>query len=288
VSPILFNPAGMSSAEGPKRATQRLAGHLGSVIRADRTRRRWTLRELAGRAGVSPSLVHWVEAGNPASLATYARIGTSLGLRLEASLVDPRRVSGPGRFEDPVHSAIVDLLAGRLRDRGSTVALDEPFQDYHFAGRADLLAWRLDRAALLHVEVKTRFPDIQDALGRYNEKRRYLPRQLAERVGLHGGWMNVTNVLCGLWSAELIHPLRLRWSSFAVTCPDDEEPFEAWLRGDLPEAGATTSSLVLVDPALEVRPIRRWYVGRDRLLVVRPRYHGYADAVDTLRLRGAA
>lgn len=125
-------------------ALGRMAATAGDDIRETRRRRRWSLRELADRAGVSA------------------------GAR-------PRRGPGPcgdGEFE-----------AGHLRRLGLSVSLDEPYQHYQFAGRADLLAWDPARRTLLHVENRTRFPNTQEAFGAYHAKRTYLARVLAERLG---------------------------------------------------------------------------------------------------------
>ena len=54
------------------------------------------------------------------------------------------------------------------------------------AGRADLLGWDVASRSLLHVENRTRFPNIQDAMGSYNAKRQYLPGVIADRLGLRG------------------------------------------------------------------------------------------------------
>lgn len=58
---------------------------------------------------------------------------------------------GHGRGGGPAH----------LRRSGFEVAIAEPHQHYQFAGRADRLGWDLDRRALIHIENRTRFPDMQ-------------------------------------------------------------------------------------------------------------------------------
>ena len=49
--------------------------------------------------------------------------------------------------------------ASHLRALGFKVGIDEPYQHYQFAGRADLVAWDVDARAFLHIENGTRFPD---------------------------------------------------------------------------------------------------------------------------------
>jgi hypothetical protein len=178
-----------------------------------------------------------------------------------------------------------EVLAARLAGYGFSVAIDEPYQHYQFAGRADLLAWDLASRSLLHVENRTRFPNLQDAIGSYNAKRRYLPAVMADRLGMRGGFRSVTNVMAGLWSSEVIHVARLRAATFAAICPDDEAALNAWWSGTAPAAGAPTSAFVLFDPGTLATPRRSTFVGLERVLrsSVRPRYRGYADAVEALR-----
>ena len=102
---------------------------------------------------------------------------------------------------------------------GVHVSLDEPFQHFQFAGRADLLARDADRAALLHVENRTCFPNIGETFGSYNAKRRYMPSVIAERLGLRGGFRVVTNVIVALWSSEVLHVVRRHRPSFSAVCP---------------------------------------------------------------------
>jgi transcriptional regulator with XRE-family HTH domain len=268
----------MSSRSNPKDAALRLAAHAGITIADARRRRHWTLRELGDRAEISPSMVHAIEHGSPASLESYVAISAALDLELRLDLVDPRKRATTAKAEDPVHSAMGEVLATRLAGLGFPVAIDEPYQHYQFAGRADLLAWDLDRRALLHVENRTRFPNVQEAIGSYNAKRRYLPAVMAERLGLRGGFTSVTNVMAGLWSNEVIHVVRVRSATFRAVCPDDTSAFDAWCSGLPFDRGGSTSTFVLLDP------LREPYVGLEATLspTTRPRYRGYAAAVEAL------
>ncbi len=282
--PKLFNGIGMLSDSEVDRLVAVVSGHVGVQIADERRRRHWTLRELGERASVSPSMIHWLEAGHAGSLETYVRLAGALNLRLELNAEDPRR-KRKTRAEDPVHAAMGELLAARLARDGVTIGLDEPFQHYQFAGRAVLVAWSIDDRALLHVENRTRFPNFQEAFGAYNAKRRYLPAVIAERLGMRRGFASVTHVMICLWSAEMLHALRRRRASFDAICPDPMDRFAAWWDGR-PPADGVSSSLVVLDPLARNR--QRPFVGRLALSVVRPRYAGYADAADALRKAGQA
>jgi transcriptional regulator with XRE-family HTH domain len=252
----------------------RIAGTFGVRVRDVRLARGWTIRELADRAGLSASMVHAVEAGTPASLATSTRLALALDRRLEVELGEARRRAGRQSLDvDVVHSRMGELEAARLRERGFGVGIDEPYQHYQFAGRADVVAWDLDRRALLHIENRTRFPDFQEMAGAYNAKRAYLAGAIGLRVGVRD-WASETHVIAALWSAEVLHALRLRTESFRALCPDDATAVDGWWSGEPPARGRT-STLIVIDPLASGR-LRR-YADLDHALVARPRYRGYAD-----------
>jgi hypothetical protein len=226
-------------------------------------------------------MVHRVEAGFAASTQTAQQIAAALGRRAELQLIDPRRRDArPSLSEDPVHSAMAEFEAARLRGVGHGVGLDEPYQHYQFAGRADVVAWDLPARALLHIENRTRFPDFQDMAGTYNAKKAYLGQALGERLGV-GRWQSETHVIAALWSAEVLHALRLRTESFRALCPDDATAFHDWWSGRTPEPGKT-STLIVVDPLASGR--RRTFIGLGGALApsLRPRFRGYSDAAARL------
>jgi transcriptional regulator with XRE-family HTH domain len=258
----------------------RLATEIGLEIREERRRRRLSLRQLADGAGLSREAIRRLEAGAAGSVEAYARVAAALAHRPELHLVDPR--GRPlRRTEDPAHSWMGDVEAARFQGFGLGTSLDEPFQHYQFAGRADLIAWSLERRALLHVENRTQFPNLQEAAGSYNAKRAYLAAAVADRLKVRGGFVSVGHVMVCLRSADVVHTLRLRTASFRALCPDGADAFEAWWIGDPPRA-SVTSSLVVLDP-LERPRSRRW-VDFAGALTARPRYSGYADAVAKMQV----
>jgi transcriptional regulator with XRE-family HTH domain len=282
MSPVVFDDVGMSTQSTHALETARVGGHLGEVIRAERRRRGWTLRDLATRTGLSPSHLQWIEAGNPASVQAYAAIAGAFGRRLEIDLVDPRSRSARRPDEDPVHAAMGEVEAARLARPGIGIALDEPYQHFQFAGRGDLVAWSMERGALLHLENRTRFPNVQDAFGAYNAKRRWLANAVAERLGRRTAWQSVTHVMVALWSTEANHTVRLRSASFRAVCPDPVRVFVAWWDAlDIPPG--VHSTFVAFDPAATGRRDRRRFVGLEDALSGRPRHRDYAATLEALR-----
>ncbi len=271
-------------------AAARLWLRFGVDVRDLRLARRWSVDEVSRRAGVSRGVVYRVEAGKSVSGEVCVRVALALGRRPQLELVDQHgrtgqtrpSLSGPSLSVDAVHSAMAEFQADHLRGLGFQVGLDEPYQHFQFAGRADLVAWHVERAALLHIENRTRFPDFQDMAGSYNAKRAYLGRVLAERAGVKR-WASETHVMVALWSAEVLHAIRLRHASFESLCPAPPGGFNAWWSGE-PPLGGTGSTLVVLDPLAAGR--QRVYISLTEALTARPRYRGYADAA--ARLAAAA
>lgn len=264
-----------------------IAGQLGATLLDRRRERHWTLRRLADESGVSVSHLQRMESGHPASLEAYVAVSRALGLRPAFDLVDPRRRSALARAQDPVHAAMGEAETVRLRRPERALSLDEPYQHFQFAGRADLVAWTLEPPVLLHIENRTRFPNVGEAFGAFNAKRRWLAPALADRLGIRRGFQSVTHVLAGLWSSEVIHTLRMHPSSFRSVCPDGPSAFDAWIAGAPIPPGETTIFL-LFDPVPGTRNDRRWWVDLEGALRVRPRYAGYAAALAALQAHGLA
>jgi transcriptional regulator with XRE-family HTH domain len=256
---------------------------FGLQVHDGRLARHWSVDELAERSGLSSGFVYLVEAGRSGSIEAAARLATAFGWRSQLQLIDPRRQERPAAelSEDPIHSAMGEIEAAHLRRLKLPHGIDEPYQHYQFAGRADVIAWDLESAAFLHLENRTRFPNLQDMAGVFNSKRAYLGGSIAQRLGLQH-WRSETHVIVALWSSEVLHSLRLREQSFRAICPDDHSAFESWWEGTPPTNGVT-SAFVVLDP-LATNKQRSW-IGLDEALTARPRHRGYADVA---RLLGSA
>ena len=106
ISPDVFNGREMSprriSAQTPPAVDaglRRLWASLGASIREARRERRWSVVDLAARAGISAGLVYRIEAGLPASSGAAVRLCVALGLRLEFAVADGRG----GRSSEVLH-----------------------------------------------------------------------------------------------------------------------------------------------------------------------------------------
>lgn len=263
-------------------SVDRLAMKVGLGIHDERRRRRMTIRELADRADVSVGTVHGVESGGRASLAMYQRLAKALGRELDLTLVDPAHRGAPREDVDLVHAAMGELEVRALEAHGFRVAVDEPWQHYHFAGRADVLAWDVPSEALAHFENRTRLPDFQDALGRFNTKRRFLAQALWRSLGFRRPPRFETHAMVALWSTEVLRVLRQRPASLRAAFPDPTDALTAWLSGTPALSGSTT--FALLDPFATGR--QRRFLGLEPAIdSARARIHGYAEAAELLRRR---
>jgi hypothetical protein len=82
--------------------------------------------------------------------------------------------------------------------------------------------------------------------------------------------------MVALWSAEVLHSIRLRQSTFTALCPDPDDRFLAWLDG-VPPIDGLSSSFVLLDPFASGRQAS--LIGLERALAgVKPRVRDYREA----------
>ena len=245
-------------------------------MREARLAKGWSLRTAAEKARMSVSAVHGIESGQAGSLDAYCRLGAALGLRPELEFTDARKLRPQGR--DAVHAAMGEIEVDRLSGFGFGTGVDEPYQHFQFAGRADVVAWSVASRTLLHIENRTMFPDIQETAGSWNAKRVYLPAELAKRIGVRG-WASITNLMVGVWSAELIDEVRRHLATFHSICPDAPDGFNSWWHGESPVRG-TRSEFVVLDPIPRRGTIS--IVTLDEALEKTPRHARYAEIVRKL------
>jgi transcriptional regulator with XRE-family HTH domain len=267
-------------SERTSKTTDLLLARLAERVREERRRRGWSVAQVGREAGISRSAAAELEMGGRASIDRWVAVGLALGLELEMSFGDPTRRGrssvGP---EDPVHAAMGELELAHLGRYAIPAAVEEPYQHFQFAGRADVVGWTLDPPALFHIENRTRFPTVGDVAGSWNAKRRWLGADVAKRLGIPG-FTSETHVMVCLWSAEVLRELRRRPATFRSLGPDPADRFESWWAGRAPGQGRS-SSLVVLDPFATGRQ-RQWLDLGSALTTARPRVRGYAEAAERL------
>jgi transcriptional regulator with XRE-family HTH domain len=139
--------------------------------------------DLAVRAGTSREMVSRIERGQIEGLtvSSLERIAAAVG----ASLYIEVRWRGEqlDRLMDAAHAGLQEIVVRQLRDTGWRVEVEVTFNWYGDRGRVDAVAFHLESRTLLIVEVKVRFGDVQDTLGKLDVKTRLGP-QLARQLGL--------------------------------------------------------------------------------------------------------
>lgn len=96
---------------------------LGRQIRATRVRRALRQTDLGAGSRTSRTTVSAIENGrlDGVRLGTLRRVGATLGLRLDISLVASR--GDLGHLTDEAHAALVESMATLLREAGWEVAV---------------------------------------------------------------------------------------------------------------------------------------------------------------------
>ena len=250
---------------------------LASIARLVRETREligWTMRELAGRAGTSPTMVWRVEHGSATDLGAIVRILAALGLRPTLE-IGGRHLDDRRRQRDPVHAAMVASRARSLRQHGWHVRTEVEIEPAR--GWIDLLGFRDSDRALLLEEVKTAIDDtgaIQRQIGFYAREAVRVANRLAWRPA------RIVVVLTLLDSVATADRWRANASLLAASFPGRASDLTRWLRDPSSPAPAGWVA-VASDPS-----------GRGKLWVPGGRrqatYRDYADCAAALRDRRPA
>ena len=165
---------------------------VGNVVRVLRLRLGWTQLELASRARTSKSTVARLERGDlgSASIDRVRRVLVVLGARLD--LVARWNEGDLDRLIRARHSAMHELVARLFASLPSwRTAPEVSFSIYGERGVIDLVAWHEATSTLLIVELKTELTDVNELLGKADQRRRLAPRIVADR-----GWRPLA---VGVW-----------------------------------------------------------------------------------------
>jgi transcriptional regulator with XRE-family HTH domain len=158
---------------------------IGTALRTLRFNRRWSQSELARRAGVSQATVSLIERGKfgSTSLRRLRAVCKALDAHLDIKLL--WRGGELDRLINRRHSAMHEAAAGMFASLNGWTAVPEvSYSIYGERGVIDILAWHAATRNVLVVELKTEIVDVQELIGRLDQKRRLAPRIARER-----GWV---------------------------------------------------------------------------------------------------
>ena len=112
------------------------------------------------------------------------RVFTALGVPLDMTGdPTPPGAAAPGRGQDLVHSAMGELEAPAAPARsGSRLPSTSPTSTTSSLAVRTWSRGTRQPSALLHIENRTQFPNVQEALGGFGSKRAYLGGVLAARL----------------------------------------------------------------------------------------------------------
>ena len=155
---------------------------LGAVFRGVRIRRGWRQRDVAERAGTSPSTISRIERGHLGTLALDTLLAVATALEIRIDFVPRWRGGDLDRMLGAGHGRMHEQLARRFRRHAPWIAVPEvSFSVYGERGVIDILAFHPGRRQLLVIELKTQLVDVQELLSAVDRYRRLAPRLAADR-----------------------------------------------------------------------------------------------------------
>lgn len=159
-----------------------LRHNVSRSVRFLRRRHGWRQRDLGERAGTSREMVSRLERGLVATttLNSLEQVASALGATLHIEL--RWRGEQLDRLIDAAHAALQEVVVREQRAKGWQSEVEVSFNWYGDRGRVDAVAFHEETGTLLIVEVKVRFGDVQETLGKLDVKARLGP-QLARQLG---------------------------------------------------------------------------------------------------------
>jgi transcriptional regulator with XRE-family HTH domain len=266
------NSCQVSGSEGlPTRLADMDDLRFGSAIRAIRIRRGWRQADLAVRAHVSRATISRLERGHPGtfSLRTIRRVASGLDVRVD--LVARWRAGDLDRLLNAKHSQLHELVARWFAKElpAWVLAPEVSYAIYREHGIVDIVAWHPGRRAILVIELKTDIVDVNQLIGKVDEKRRLIREIVRGR-----GWDPLTVSTWVIVAAGRTNRARLaaHRSVLRAAFPSDGRQIRAWL----------------ADPGGPVAALSVWtdFAGRSLTPVRRVRRSGRAVATSA-RERGS-
>ena len=201
---------------------------VGHVVRALRLRLGWTQVQLATRARTSKSTVARVERGDlgRTSVERVRHILYAVGARLD--LIARWNEGDLDRLLRARHAAMHELMAQLFGQLPSwQTAPEVSFSIFGERGVVDVIAWHEATKTLLLVELKTDLSDINELMGKADQRRRLASRIVADRgwrPRVVGVWIVVADSRTN--RRRLAAHQRVLRSAF----PTDGRSVAAWLR----------------------------------------------------------
>jgi transcriptional regulator with XRE-family HTH domain len=216
---------------------------VGGSFRALRHRLRWRQTDLARRAGVSRSVVSFIERGRleRVSLASLRAVARALDAEFFVQL--RWRGGDLDRLLDEGHATLIGQLTALLRTHGWQVRVEVSYSIYGERGSIDVLACHEASRTLLVVEVKTEVVSIEETLRKHDAKVRLAKRIAAEELGWRALGVARLLVLPGLSTAR--RRVERHAAVLDTTYPARGSAVRAWLR----EPAGLIAGILFVQPS---------------------------------------
>lgn len=157
---------------------------LGTIFRAVRIKKRWRQVDVAVRARVARSTVSRLERGHGRELRLDELVRIAEALDISLKVVAAWRGGDLDRLLNVRHSALHESVARWLGSlSGWEMAPEVSYAIYGERGVIDVLAWHAATETLLMIELKTEIIDVNDLMGRADQRRR-----LAGDIARQRGW----------------------------------------------------------------------------------------------------
>jgi transcriptional regulator with XRE-family HTH domain len=236
---------------------------IGRVILVLRHRRGWRQADLAARAGVSQSAISDMERGH-IDRYTLRTIRSVLRALDASARLDPMW-GGRGdldRLLDADHARLMQDWADRHRRAGWEVWNEASYSIYGERGRIDQLAYHPPTAVLEVAEGKTGIWDVQDTIGKLDEKIRLAPQVAAQRGWRASRVVGALVVVDGTTARRRVREHEHLFARYSLR----GRAASAWIRDPRPAADGLLV-FVALSPTNQ-RPLRR--AGQRRVRVAPP------------------
>ena len=163
--------------------------HLGARFRAVRIRRGWRQLDVAKRSGFDASVISRIERGHIERLQLGTILSVARVLDIQVTLTARSRGADLDRLVSGRHAALHESVARWFADELPGWILDPEvsFSIYGERGIVDVLAWHPGQRALVIIELKTDIVDVNELIGRMDQRRRLAPTIVKDR-----GWDPLT------------------------------------------------------------------------------------------------
>lgn len=202
---------------------------IGARFRAVRIRRGWRQADVGRRAGLSPSVISRIERGHLERLPLGTILSVARVLDIQVTLTARSRGADLDRLVSSRHSGLHESVARCFAEELPDWILEPEvsFSIYGERGIIDILAWHPAHRALVIIELKTDIVDVNELVGRMDQRRR-LAAQIVEDRGWDpltiSVWVIVANGRTN--RARLAAHRTLLRNAF----PMDGRSIRAWLR----------------------------------------------------------